>query len=115
MKSIAERVLNLLKGDSNLQAVVGDKIAWGLEEEKTKLPFITFNVVENPGRTKDLAEDFDIKINSYAASLEEASDIDGLVKTAMYKGKRTKSLGAQSGYTDDDSRRAVVIRTFNFK
>jgi hypothetical protein len=115
MKSIAERVMNLLGASVDLQTVVGNSIAWGLEEEKTKLPFVTFNIVENPGRTKDLPEDFNVRINSYAKSLEEASDIDGLVKAAMYNGKRTKSLGAQSGYTDDDTRRAVIIRTFNFK
>lgn len=115
MKSIAERVKNLLSVDVDLQNAVGDKIAWGIEEEKTKLPFVTFDITENPGRTKDLPDDFDVRINSYAASLEEASDIDYLVKQAMKKGPRVKSLGAQSGYTDEDTRRAVIIRTFNFK
>ncbi|WP_422858774.1 hypothetical protein ACOKFD_15650 [Flagellimonas sp. S174] len=115
MKSIAQRVNSLLNSNSDLQNLIGGQQAWELEDEEASLPFVTFSITENSPRSKDLPADYDVRVHSYGNSLEEASDVDGFVKTAMYQGRRVKSIRAASGYTDEESRKAVIIRTFNIK
>ncbi|AGO49132.1 structural protein [Cellulophaga phage phi39:1] len=119
MDKIAIIINTILLASVDLQNLVNGKHYWELVPEDDKPPFITFSIIENTEATKDFSGDYEIRLTSYEKTLGDVSIIDSELKKTLVNFSdgvtRVKNLGAQSGYSDDETRSAVIIRNFNLK
>jgi hypothetical protein len=118
MKAVATILNNILLADANLQAVVEGKHYWELVPEEDQEPYIAFSITENAEATKERSGDYDIRVSIYGLSLDNVSEVDALTKIALegqHGVTRIFNRGAQSGYTDEEVRKAIIIRNFNLK
>ncbi len=117
MHNVATLLTNMFLADIALQAVVQGQHYWELAPEEIKYPYVLFSLKEDKEATKDRRGDYQVTITCYASTLTASSELDVLVKDALLNNTIASvfNTGAQSGYTDDEKRIAVIVRTYNLK
>lgn len=91
-------------------------LSWEISASDVKKPFMNFNLIENPGRTKDGGNEYTVSFFVFADTLSQSSQIGDLLKQKI---KENSSLGwkfvrSSNGYTSDEAQEAFIEVVFNF-
>lgn len=114
MKQVAEKIIEILDGSTELSALVGSDFYWGLAPAEVEPPFVVFGLDENQEASKDRRGDYTINTQVYSESMDNASDIDQAVRNALILAG-AHNRGAQSGYSDPEATLGLITRNFNLK
>jgi hypothetical protein len=95
---IGKVIYQLLRFDSAVYAVVGDKIFPMYADAKAAAPYITFDIISNvPNRVKgetSVIDDFRVQINCIATTYDAVADLCAKVRTRLdsYTGEAATGL-----------------------
>lgn len=113
MNNAAKEVNDMLS-DTSITAITNGKHFWGLADEKTQEPFITYKIRENSEATKDRSGDYDVDIYIWEKGLTKAGIIYDKIKTVA-RSLNFRYRGGESDYTDGEARTAYIRMGFNIK
>ena len=125
---VGKAIYSILKDDSTVGAVIGDRIYPNVAMQTSAFPFVVYQVTgDSPTDTKDGVSDLDenaILILCYSQTYSEASTLADKVRTALdrvdgtYEGVELQGIQYLS-YNEDfdvkDDDDGVYVKSLNFR
>lgn len=114
-KEVSNIIYNILSTDTELAPVVGTKIFPMVADQKTQLPFITFDIQENANYSKDQRNEYEISINGYHGTFPDVADLSDTIKNAMINsiGYTFYYMGASTAVLDEKV--LIIKHSYKFK
>lgn len=103
MIEASKLIYDLLVGDPDVVALVGQRIYPLMASQNASRPFIMYNLVQLPKVSKDAKNDFLVSISGYGGSYKKVLEIGEAIKKALEVSENIYNFsGGATEYITDD-------------
>lgn len=117
MTEAAKYITSIINGKTSITSQLIGGMAWEISDTGVKKPFMNFNLIENPGPTKDSGLAYTVSFFIFADTLTSSATIGDILKQEIKADNSLnwKYIRASNGYTSDVANEAFIEVVFNFK
>ena len=114
MFEVAELIFTILSTDSGVNTIVGNKIFPLVADQKTKTPFIVYELEELPRYSKGSANEYIITIHGFEDNFNKTIVLSEAIKTALAGAAQIfKYEGSQTHYQSE--KELIIKQRYKYK
>lgn len=118
MTEAAKYITTTINGKSTITDQLKGGMSWEISDSAVEKPFMNFNLIENPGTTKDSGFNYTVSFFIFADTLTNSATIGDILKSEVKKDTALSGwrfVRSSNGYTSDAANEAFIEVVFNFK
>lgn len=116
MLEASQYITTVINSKTAITTALAGGLSWEISASDVEKPFMNFNLLEQPGPSKDSGATYTVSFFVFADTLTESATIGGILKNEIKTDTSLnwKFVRASNGYTSNEASEAFIELVYNF-